>query len=267
MPRQYNIRWRRSDTSKLSHTIRKFNKKVFALEVGRPDLQGHIPQMLDYQEEKAKIKTRADLNKFIKKHERFLREGAEEIVKSEYGAVASKWEVKEFNLAQRGENIRRAKKRKKLEEKDVTIAGKTTGNKRAEMGKIKENEVKPSRKKFNKMTQKDWEKAFALFEKKLHSSYFEGKQRDMISNYIKGLIREGYSDDLLNMMNTIPLDKFEEIIDTDETATFDFIYDPIELKAKEDILLSLWEQHSAGENINDINIDNIIKDVENENIV
>lgn len=253
MPKQYNIRWGRSDYSKLSHLVRKVNKKVFAIDVKRPDIAGYQPAMLDYQEAKNEIKTRRDFNNFIKKYERYLREGAEEIIKSDRGAVASKWEVKEFEIAQRAENTRRRAEAKKLGEKEVTIAGKETGNKRAEMGKIRENANKQSKKKFKNQSQQEWEHAKRLFEQRMKSNYKEKEYLQMQRNYTKGLIAEGYPDELIKMMNNIDSKTFAQVFHTDEIATVDFIYDPIELKAKADLLLDFWSEY-ADENV-DVGLD------------
>lgn len=264
MPKQYNIRWGRSDYSTLSHLVRKVNKKVFEIEVKRPDIAGYQPPMLDYQDVKKNIKTRQDLNNFINKYRRYLREGVEETIKSDRGAVASKWAVKEFEIAQRAENTRRRSTAKRLGEQNVKVGGKDTGVKRAEMGKIKENAVKPSNKKFKNQSQREWELASKLFDKKMHSTYNDERQQLMIENYVKGLIAEGYNDELINLMNKIPLKKFIEVVDTDEKATFDFIYDPLELKVKQDSLIELWEQYVDEETDNNINFDAITEEVQNE---
>lgn len=264
MSKQYNIRWGRSDYSRLSHLVRKVNKKVFEIEVKRPDIAGYQPAMLDYQDAKKDIKTRQDFNNFIKKYERYLREGVEEIKTSDRGAKATTWAVREFEIAQRAENTRRRATAKRLGEQNVKIGGKDTGVKRAEMGKIKENAVKPSQKKFKNQSQREWELASRLFEKKMHSTYNDERQQLMIENYVKGLIAEGYNDELLNLMNKVPLKQFLEVVDTDEKATFDFIYDPLELKAKQDSLIELWEQYVDEETDNNINFDAIMKEVQNE---
>lgn len=264
MSKQYNIRWGRSDYSKLSHLVRKVNKKVFEIEVKRPDIAGYQPAMLDYHDVKEQIKTRQDLHNFINKYNRYLREGVEETIKSDRGAVASKWAVREFEIAQRAENTRRRATAKRLGEKDVTIGGKSTGVKRAEMGKIKENAVKPSTKKFKNQSQREWENAYRLFDKKMHSTYNDEQQQKMIENYVKGLIAEGYSDELQQLMNKIPVDIFREIVDTDETASFDFIYDPLELKVKQDSLIELWEQYVDEEVDNNIDFGAISDEVKME---
>lgn len=240
MSKQHNIQWRRSDYSKLSWTIRKFNEKLSNVSWNNPDIAGLQPDKLDYQSVKANIKTRQDLNRFINKHNRYLREGAEKIVKSSRGAVATNWEVKEFNILQRAENIRRTNKRKKLEEQEVTIAGKSTGVKRAEMGKIRENAVKPSKKKFKNMSQKEWERAFSLFDKRMRSDYREEQLSKYKDNYIKGLMNAGFSSELQELVEKIPSDKLIEIADTDETATIDFIYDPTEHQLRNETMIELW---------------------------
>ena len=264
MSKQYNIRWGRSDYSKLSHLVRKVNKKVFEIEVKRPDIAGYQPAMLDYQDVKENIKTRQDFNNFIKKYNRYLREGVEETLKSDRGAVASKWAVREFEIAQRAENTRRRATAKRLGEQDVTIGGKSTGVKRAEMGKIKENAVRPSQKKFKNQSQREWDLASRLFDKKMHSTYNDERQQKMIENYVKGLIAEGYNDELIDLMNKIPLSKFLEVVDTDEKATIDFIYDPLELKVKQDSLIEMWEQYADDNTDNKIDFGALSDAVQNE---
>ena len=240
MSKQSNIRWRRSDYSKLSWSIRKFNEKITDIEWNNPDIAGMQPEKLDYQKVKSEIKTRQDLNRFINKHNRYLREGAENVVKSSRGAVATVWDVGEFIISQRAENLRRTNKRKKLEQQDVTIAGKSTGVKRAEMGKIKETAVKHSKKKFDNMSQKEWEKAFSLFDKKMRADFRDEQIERYKDNYIKGLRNAGFSKELQDLVEKIPADKLIEVADTDETATIDFIYDPAEHQVRNDTMIELW---------------------------
>lgn len=264
MSKQYNIRWGRRDYSRLSHLTRKVNKKIFEIEVTRPDIKDYQPQMLDYQEVKKSIKTRSDFNHIMKQYERYLREGSEEIVKSDRGAVDTKWAVNEFNINQRAENRRRAKKKAEIGEKPVTIANKLTGAKRKEMGKIKENETHASKKKFKDKSQQEWEMAKNLFEKKMRSTYNEERKRLYMENYIKGLISEGYPDDVVEMMNKIPLGKFMEIIDLDEVASIDFIYDPIELKIRSDKIRELWAKYVDKNTNNNFDFTSIEKAVSYE---
>lgn len=264
MSRQYNIHWRRSDYSKLSHLIRKANKKIFEIEVKRPDISGYQPEMLDYQEVKASIKTRQDLNNFLNKYNRYLREGVEETVKSDRGAVASKWAIHEFEIAQRAENTRRRAKAKREGEQTVTIAGKETDVKRAEMGRIRDLENKASNKKFKNMSSDDWKHAFRQFEKMMNSNYREEGIKKHMRNYIKGLIAEGYSDDLINILSHVKPEDFEKVFGRDELAWYDFIYDPMELKAKQELLIELWEPYVDDLHNNHFPLDEINDEVKYE---
>ena len=74
MSKQYNIRWLRSDISKLSNVVRKVNEKIFKIEVTRPNIIKYQPEMLDYKTAKESIKTRQDFNKFINSYKRYLKE-------------------------------------------------------------------------------------------------------------------------------------------------------------------------------------------------
>ena len=264
MSRQNNIRWTRSDYSKLSHMVRKVNKKVFEQQVKRPDIADFQPEMLNYQEIKKSIKTRHDLKMVMNKYNRYLKEGAEEVIKTDAGGVLTKWQRKEIQIFDRTENAKRTRKAKKLGEREVTVGGKGTGQTRSQMGNIKENDIKKRKHDINKMNQDDINAIFRLMDKKMRSSYEEERKKLMIENYVKGLISEGYSDELIKLLNKIDVDVFLEIIDTDELATFDFIYDPLELKAKETKLIELWKEHLNNSIDNKINYSSIRQDILNE---
>ena len=171
MRKQYNIRWRENDTRELRRVIKNFNAKVNRLHKHHPELGTLIPEKINFDNAVNEIKTRADFNRYVNKHSRFTRKGSEEVVTSSRGAIAIKWEVNEFSINQRAENLRRANTLKRIGEKQVTIGGKDTGAKRKEMGRIKQNEVKKSKKKFKNMSQKEWEKASRLFDRKMRSTY------------------------------------------------------------------------------------------------
>lgn len=247
MSKQYNIRWGRSDYSRISHLVRKVNKKIFEISVKRPDIAEFQPEMLSYDEVKAGIKTRHDLTNFLNKYNRYLRDGVEEVEKSMRGAKATKFEINEFNIAQRAENVRRANTRKRLGEKEVTIANKGTGQTRSQMGRIKENEVKPSKKKFKNMSMEEWNRAVRLFEKKMQSEYKDRATLNKLIHYCVGLESVGLGD-LIDVMKHVPLDKFLELLDTDEVMDFNFIYDPAELQTRHDLILDAWLPYATMEN-------------------
>lgn len=246
MPRRNKIRWRESDHAELNRLVKNFNAKLTRIAKSNPDALPYMPERVSKKDLVNQIATRGDLKAIQRKLSNFTKRGAEEVLESKHGAKASRWEVEEFKNNQRIENIRRAKRRKELGEQDVKIGGQTTGVKRKEMGSIKENAVQPSKKKFDAMTQSDWKKATKLFDKLILDSYSYEKQQRYKDNYIKGLVAAGFPKQLIEIVENVPLEKFLEVIDTDETATFDFIYDPNELAVKADYMMDAWKAHSKG---------------------
>lgn len=262
MSKQYNIRWRKSDYAKLSHLVRKVNQKVFAIEVKRPELFEYQPSMLDYQEVKATIKTRRDFNNFMNKYKRYLKDGAEELQKSDRGAVATNWQVREFEISQFADNVRKRAELKNQE--TVTVQGKDTGYTPAEMGRVRVNELLPSNKKFKNMSKEEFEKAFRNFERKMSSTYNEEMKRQLLRNYVKGLIAEGYPQELIDLMKHITPDTFHRVFQRDDTAQIDFIYDPIDLQSKADTIIGLWSKYANNGFNNDFPIDEINEEIQNE---
>lgn len=245
----------------LDENLKAFNNKVKYHRNKHPTDRDMYPETKTYEDVLDTVKTRKDIAYVNQSLQRFLEPDSTTIVKSKSGARATKWEVEEFYHNQEVENEKRRQRKKELDEKEVTLGGKPTGSKRKEMGSIKENDIKELHKNYDNMSMQEWKKAKMLYEQRLKESYNQRKKEVMLSNYIKGLIHEGYSESLQNYMLTIPLDKFIEIVDTDEIATFDFIYDPQELKNKESRLWDLWEQHSTGKNENpNITIEGILYD-------
>ena len=238
---QYKIRWRESDTAELQRAINNFNAKLYRIKKNNPEMAVYLPDRVKKSEIINSINTRADLNKVVNSLQRFTRKGAETPARSSRGAKATQWEVDEFKHKQRVENARRTRERKKLETKDVTSRGKKTGSKRSEMGSIKENALKPSKKKFENLSQKEWDLAKANIEQAINPMLQEFRKHNMRLNYIKGLRNAGYSEDIVAYVLEMDIDAFIETTQTDTEAEFDFIYDPIEFKLKNDALMQVWE--------------------------
>lgn len=243
MSKQYNIRWGRSDYARLAHLVKKVNQKIFDIEVKRPDIAGYQPDMLDYQSAKSNIKTRQDFNKFLNKYKRYLREGVEEVQTSTRGAKATGWEINEFNIDQRVVNAQRARKRKKIENEEVKIGGVSTGSTRRQMGSVKDNSLKPSRKKFNNLSQKEWELARKNFDRVLDADKREKKNEEMRENYLKGLLDAGFLEanpELETYIRGVSFDDFFANVETDETASFQFYKDPVAWDTRLEYISNSW---------------------------
>lgn len=251
MAGKYKIRWRNSDLEELQRTINNFNNKLYRIKKNHPEMIDYLPQRMTKKEAIAAIETRADFKRVVNSLQRFSKRGAEAPVSSSRGAKATQWEVDEFKRKQAIENARRTRERKAIEEKEVKIAGKGQGKTRAEMGTIKENDLKPSKKNFYNMSQKEWELASKNIDRQLNATARREKRAQMRENYLKGLTENGFLDDspeLEKYIRGIDLDTFFETVQTDETATFFFYKDPIAYKARLDTLIETWKAAFKGKN-------------------
>lgn len=93
------IRWKRSDTAKLSRAVRDFNKKV--RELKKEENKLYLPEEIEYKDTKQNITTRRELNRVINSLKRFQREGAEELYITQSGAQMSRWERRELGIQSR----------------------------------------------------------------------------------------------------------------------------------------------------------------------
>lgn len=76
--KQYLIKWKRSDYITLGKAISNFNKKRNKL---LNDVEEKfLPHSYDYHTQKKRIKTRRELNRFIKELKKFSEIGQEELI-------------------------------------------------------------------------------------------------------------------------------------------------------------------------------------------
>lgn len=255
MSKTPKIRWRESDLNELQRIINNFNARLATQQKNNPGAE-YLPERAKKSEAVESIYSRKDFNRYIAKLERFTAETAKPTKKSKRGAVTTQWEHDEFLRNQKAVNRERAKLKKELEGQEVSIGGEGTGYKKAQMSDFKEVSVRPDQKKFENMSQKEWKEASKLMDARLRADYNLDKKKKMLENYIKGLIRQGYSDDLLKMIASIDPEVFYEKIDLDEFAGFAFIYDMQALKDLEESIKGAWEEY-AGTATQDINIDEL----------
>ena len=206
-----------------------------------------LPERVTKSEAIKSIETRADFNRLTHSLQRFSRRGAEKPVSSTRGAKSTQWEVDEFKIKQRVENARRTRERKRLGEEEVSVGGKKTGVKRKEMGRIKENELNKHKLKFDNMSQKEWELAKQRMDKRFNAQYRDEKKELLRTNYIKAMVELNYPDSLIDLVKQVDIDKFITTYNTDETATIDFIYDPIEMQLKIEQVRNTWTNALAGD--------------------
>ena len=84
-------------------------------------------------------------------------------------------------------------------------------------------------------------------------------------NYVKGLIREGYPDDIIELIKRVDPDTFAKVVDLDETATIAFIYDPQLPAERAEILRNLWSEYAGEKPVNSFDIEGLTIEVQDEN--
>ena len=102
------INWKKGDYIKLGQAVAKFNRKINELQKEEKKL--YLPDELNYKELKEGITTRNELNNRINSLRRFLREGSEELYKTQAGEEITKWERQELSI-EKGRIQRRINKR------------------------------------------------------------------------------------------------------------------------------------------------------------
>lgn len=188
------------------------------------------------------IQTRAEFNALIRSLNRFTAKSAKPAKNKNKrgGAQISQWEVKENIRQQNIHKKREIAKAEALKEKEVTQGGKGTGKTRAEMGRLREQPTNIPIYDPTQMKQEEWEVHKKYIENALKPSYSYERAQMYQKNYIKGLIRAGMPRDVIEMLQRVDPKTFVEILDTDEYATFDFIYDPAGVAAVADLLRETW---------------------------
>lgn len=133
LPKQYNIKWKRSDYIKLGRAVADFNRKINKLNAEERKL--YLPETISYSEVKENINTRSELNRIIKSLKRFQRAGAEELYKTQAGEEMTRWERKELSY-----QSATAQRRLKQELKTLELPNKQ-GISRVQMGSMRQKEI------------------------------------------------------------------------------------------------------------------------------
>ena len=129
----YKIKWKQVDYMNLGRAIKRFNRTVRSLETD--ENQAFIPDYQNYQEMKETIKTRAELNRYMKSLSRFSKESNQKIIELESGEKITVWEKREIEKAAKralqivNENLR------------IETSPDETGYSPAQMGSLEKNRL------------------------------------------------------------------------------------------------------------------------------
>lgn len=240
MSKKSKMRWGNSDHALINKVIKNFNAKLTRLEKKGMDMSIQ-PDKMNKKEVLAKIETRADFNRVIKSAQAFTVKGAETPVKTKTSNVIAQWHVNEMKKLERADNIKKALAEKRLNEQEVLSRGKGTGVKRAEMGTIQENAVKQTHKDPMDMTKTEFEKRFMALEGRVMDKSSTAKKQLFHDNYVKAMIEEGYAEDLIELVKSIPLDEFINTVDIDQDAQMKYVYNQLDMDVANMTLRQVWE--------------------------
>lgn len=238
MPRQYNIKWRNKDKTRLSNTVRQFNAKITRTLKKNPELAPYLPERLTVQGLRDKIQTRQDFNREIKSARRFLKPGAETPVTSATGIRTTRWEKREIGIKVGVINRRRNRELKKM----------NPTTEKGTMGTIRENNLRPKKYNIDKIKASDWDMFVYGVEKQIMSGYTAQKNELYKQNFIKA-VKTAFGSkgtEIVEMAQSIPADILVELYYNDPVLQVEFIYNPLEMQIKIDNIVEHLEPYAYG---------------------
>lgn len=238
MPRQYNIKWRNKDKTRLSNTVRQFNAKITRTLKKNPELAPYLPERLTVQGLRDKIQTRQDFNREIKSARRFLKPGAETPVTSATGIRTTRWEKREIGIKVGVINRRRNRELKKM----------NPTTEKGTMGTIRENNLRPKKYDIDKIKASDWDMFVYGVEKQIMSEYTAQKNELYKQNFIKA-VKTAFGSkgtEIVEMAQSIPADILVELYYNDPVLQVEFIYNPLEMQIKIDNIVEHLEPYAYG---------------------
>lgn len=255
MPRQYNIKWRDTDTEELRKAIKNFNAKITRLEKKYPKNKNILPEKVSMKELKSLIDTRQDLKREINSLKRFTKRGSEEIVQvpgTDYNLKTTKWQKEEMNRRIGVINRRRKQRLQDLQEIPQTSRGTSLGYTKRDigMGKAEEISLTPMKAFTQKMNQKDLKFKFKNIMKESQSTYWDKADVRLRENYIQSLLNNFNPKDVnkvIDKIRNMDLKDFKKVY-YEEGGTFEFNYPPNEEEYKKMVTYqnSLWLPKQRG---------------------
>ena len=208
--------------------IKNFNAKVTRLTEKEPYLQEARPQKIRSKDIKEKIVTSQDLNRELKKLERFTKRGSEDIKITKSGVITTEWQFKEASIMQRTITRKRREKRKNIE---------SWQRKEAEtlFDKPKPDEIK---------TEKGFQNYFRSMEREIVSSFDDIRKEQYLENYIQALKNNlgSNSENIINYIRSIPMNTFIENSLTNPFLSVDFTYTDASTIEVSQQILSEWQR-------------------------
>ena len=236
MARTGRIKWTRGDAKKVANLVRQFNAKITRITKKNPPIANALPERMNSQaiQQMYSQLTRKDFNRWVASTMRFLRKGAEEVVKTKAGVTTTRWQLNEIRYNLNAINAERRKRRERL--KPSTTKG--------TMGAISELELRPRRNLSQTIPKQDWERYVRGIERQVLSSYTSGRAEQYKRNYIQS-IRNAYGDqpELEAIIESLPAETIGEAYAYDPDLSINYQYFDVEIEYAVQNLIEKWSQY------------------------
>lgn len=209
------IRYDKKINKEIYRTVAEFNKKVKQLE-GRENVL--IPGRISTKEIKENVYDRRELRRELKNLKKFLKPGAEEVIKTQAGYM-SKYDIDVLKSNIRSAKARVNAKLQKMYNTELYIEGKPTKNTYASMGSDRYLNLKTRREMLNKDIKTLDREEMQRYIKLVNRSMLSDKNAEWKESYIDILTKEAegfnvdqrYLDNIRNKMMKLNPEKFIEV--------------------------------------------------------
>lgn len=239
MPKQNKIKYRESDLNEMRRLVRNFNQRRAYQIKKHPETANLQPPKMSVKKVKQSVYSRDDYNKWKKYTNQYNSESAK-VVTNKYGVKSTKYEIEVTKQQVRARN--RRKKEESESKKTVYVNGKKV---KTAAKATTEQEAKPIKQDFNKMTtQKAWNEFKKAFKK------LEGKREQQEKAAYYAHLKQAFdtniaNDELWQLYEALGTEKIYELyLNGLDSVDIDFIYDSaIEDETKETVIFEeLTEQ-------------------------
>lgn len=232
MPKQYNIKWRGSDTTALQRAVKNFNAKLTRLIAKNPSNVRYYPEKVSIRDIKSRIATRADFNREINKLSRFSLRGAEKLTTTPTGVKLTKYERKEIGIMT---GVINRKRKQEIERLGLTLE-------KGLKTQVKKQSLTP-KKRLETVQPRDFEKFVESLEKEMASTFNKQQKEKYVSNYFKGLYNQLGAERANKIVSLLEQQSPDFIVDNslgNPFLTIDFIYDPHEAETRANAIYEIW---------------------------
>ena len=225
MARTGRIKCTRGDAKKVANLARQFNAKITRITKKNPSIAKALPERMNSQaiQQMYSQLTRKDFNRWVASTMRFLRKGAEEVVKTNAGVTTTRWQLNEIRYNLNAINAERRKRMERLQ----------PSTRKGTMGAIQELELTPRLNLSQTIPSEYWAKYVSGIEKQVLSSYIVDKMKLYKENYKKAILNElGNQEELLELVDRIPTPTLAEAYAYDPDLQIRYIYYDIDIDDK-----------------------------------